>query len=40
MDFRPQEVSQIKLFDNSNPRHKTLMSVLVEINYAIGAKKD
>jgi DNA polymerase V len=39
IDFTPEEITQIKLFDNSNPKHKILMQTLDEVNNAIGTKK-
>lgn len=39
MDFTPEVNSQIKLFDNTNPKHKPLMDALDSINHAIGSKK-
>jgi DNA polymerase V len=39
MDFTPEEITQIKLFENTNPKHKDLMQALDSINSALGTKK-
>ncbi len=39
MDFTPEETSQITLFDNSNPKHKSLMNVMDKLNKSIGYQK-
>lgn len=39
LDFTPEEHGQIKLFENSNPKHQSLMVALDQINHAIGSKK-
>jgi DNA polymerase V len=39
MDFTPEDTGQIKLFENSNPRHRSLMNAMDQINHAIGTTK-
>jgi DNA polymerase V len=39
MDFTPEDTGQIKLFENSNPRHRSLMHAMDQINHAIGTTK-
>lgn len=39
MDITPEKERQIKLFENSNPRHKTLMATMDKLNKSIGQNK-
>ena len=39
MDFTPENVEQIMLFENSNPKHKILMNAIDKINNAVGTTK-
>ena len=39
MDFTPQNTEQVKLFENSNPKHKALMQAVDKINLSIGKAK-
>ncbi len=39
MDFTPESIQQINLFENSNPRHKILMGMIDSINKSIGRTK-
>ena len=39
MDFSPQNISQIMLFENSNPKHILLMQTMDSINRQFGTKK-
>lgn len=39
MEFTPQDTEQVKLFENSNPKHKALMQAVDIINQRIGKAK-
>jgi DNA polymerase V len=39
MDFTPEDIVQVKMFQNSNPKHKGLMQMIDELNKDIGVKK-
>ncbi len=39
MDLVPENLMQISLFENSNPKHKQLMNVVDRLNNSIGQKK-
>jgi DNA polymerase V len=39
MDFTPEDIVQMKMFQNSNPKHKNLMQMIDELNKDIGVKK-
>ena len=39
MDFTPEKNCQLKLFDNSNPKHLPLMKAMDKINAAFGQQK-
>ena len=39
MDFTPEDIVQMNMFQNSNPKHKNLMQMIDELNKDIGVKK-
>ena len=39
MDFAPEDEQQLTLFENSNPRHKALMSAVDKLNQVYGQQK-
>lgn len=39
IDITPENQTQIKLFENSNPKHKVLMQTVDNLNYSIGNRK-
>lgn len=39
MDITPEDTNQISMFENTNLKHKVLMSVMDNLNNAIGQKK-
>jgi len=39
MNFSPENIEQVKLFENSNPKHKALMQTVDKINHVIGRTK-
>jgi len=39
MDFSPEALQQVNLFENSNPKHKALMETVDKINNLLGTKK-
>ena len=39
MDFAPEDEQQRTLFENSNPRHKALMSAVDKLNQVYGQQK-
>jgi len=39
MDFKPEDEIQLNLFENSNPKHRQLMTVIDRINSSFGQQK-
>ncbi len=39
MEFTPENIAQVKLFENPNPKHKALMQAVDKINLSIGKAK-
>lgn len=39
MDINPENITQLSIFENSNPKHKQLMNVVDKLNNTIGNKK-
>lgn len=39
MDFTPENINQISIFENTNPKHKAIMEAMDKLNASIGQKK-
>lgn len=39
MDFKPEDKIQLNIFENSNPKHRKLMSVMDKLNSELGQQK-